>query len=535
MSNVERQNHNPPEIRRRRGHKKSKLGCLECKRRKIKCDEKRPACSRCILSLNNCLYPTPQLPPVTKAREHGLSTPCPSSSLLSASPNLSSYFPKSPSLSDGAREINVFDTTKDPMVSSDIDLYHHYLQHTGHTLTHFRGDKGVLQIGMPTLALKSKTVFHSILAVSAVCICCDLIYKNTPPDPETVQSLLLRGYKYFNLATEKMRESISRADPSETEVLLASSILLVPFATASQQVSHWISSRSASHGSERLLSSTPRDVSVMLRGINSTLQALCTSVSTSYPDVPRGSENEAENSSMLVESDNTSTCPAPSWNHVLFQMVATSSEGAFSRLQARLEQESLARDQRTSDSGLDACIAAFDVLCNIRNTVFSPTQSTAPPPANSRLLKILTSDTQIAPWLLAYAKRPMLPEPGQPLTAWFLSFLVQVPQHYLDLVIPLLDQRLENSTNGPENFARTNLTADQVLALDIYAHWSVLMFLVEEESWWIGVLPSVTLTGLVARYGVDFVDPLTHRPFLVEEQWWPGSMLKIMREFKGCS
>jgi hypothetical protein len=71
-----------------------------------------------------------------------------------------------------------------------------------------------------------------------------------------------------------------------------------------------------------------------------------------------------------------------------------------------------------------------------------------------------------------------------------------------------------------------------VLALDIYAHWSVLMFLVEEESWWIGTLPVVTLAGLVNRYGDGFVNRPGPENGPGKEQWWPGSMLNISRDIK---
>ncbi|OJJ94748.1 hypothetical protein ASPACDRAFT_1877366 [Aspergillus aculeatus ATCC 16872] len=38
----------------RRKHKKSRFGCLECKRRRIKCDERRPTCSQCTISERTC-------------------------------------------------------------------------------------------------------------------------------------------------------------------------------------------------------------------------------------------------------------------------------------------------------------------------------------------------------------------------------------------------------------------------------------------------------------------------------------------------
>ncbi|KAI0905343.1 hypothetical protein F4823DRAFT_611454 [Ustulina deusta] len=40
----------------RRRHKKSRLGCQECKRRHIKCDEKRPTCAHCTITHRNCEY-----------------------------------------------------------------------------------------------------------------------------------------------------------------------------------------------------------------------------------------------------------------------------------------------------------------------------------------------------------------------------------------------------------------------------------------------------------------------------------------------
>ncbi|KAH6970047.1 hypothetical protein HG530_012009 [Fusarium avenaceum] len=46
----------------RRAHRKSRNGCLECKRRHIKCDEHRPNCSNCVTSERACSFPTPPKP-----------------------------------------------------------------------------------------------------------------------------------------------------------------------------------------------------------------------------------------------------------------------------------------------------------------------------------------------------------------------------------------------------------------------------------------------------------------------------------------
>jgi hypothetical protein len=46
----------------RRAHRKSRNGCWECKRRHIKCDENRPACSNCVISERTCSFPAPPTP-----------------------------------------------------------------------------------------------------------------------------------------------------------------------------------------------------------------------------------------------------------------------------------------------------------------------------------------------------------------------------------------------------------------------------------------------------------------------------------------
>ncbi|KJZ74242.1 hypothetical protein HIM_06473 [Hirsutella minnesotensis 3608] len=50
----------PPAKRGRRSNPKVKTGCSNCKQRRIKCDEKRPACTQCVRSGRSCTgYPPP--------------------------------------------------------------------------------------------------------------------------------------------------------------------------------------------------------------------------------------------------------------------------------------------------------------------------------------------------------------------------------------------------------------------------------------------------------------------------------------------
>ncbi|KAI1433055.1 hypothetical protein GGR50DRAFT_688533 [Xylaria sp. CBS 124048] len=51
----------------KRPHRKSRAGCRQCKKRKVKCDEARPACKACILRNERCIYQRTAPPPATRS------------------------------------------------------------------------------------------------------------------------------------------------------------------------------------------------------------------------------------------------------------------------------------------------------------------------------------------------------------------------------------------------------------------------------------------------------------------------------------
>lgn len=52
----------------RRGHTKSRRGCYNCKRRRIKCQESKPACGHCVKGGLKCEYPS--MPVVVHQPQH---------------------------------------------------------------------------------------------------------------------------------------------------------------------------------------------------------------------------------------------------------------------------------------------------------------------------------------------------------------------------------------------------------------------------------------------------------------------------------
>ncbi|KAI1354318.1 C6 zinc finger protein [Xylaria sp. FL0043] len=65
---VVRSNSNQKQRLERRGHTKSRRGCYNCKRRRIKCQETRPSCGHCVKTGLKCEYPL--VPQITHQPQH---------------------------------------------------------------------------------------------------------------------------------------------------------------------------------------------------------------------------------------------------------------------------------------------------------------------------------------------------------------------------------------------------------------------------------------------------------------------------------
>ncbi|KAF3482582.1 C6 zinc finger domain-containing protein [Arthroderma uncinatum] len=72
-------------FRPRRSHRKSKAGCLVCKRRKVKCDEARPGCHNCANYGVACNYPAALTPPSASKDITTVTTSGPSRAMFSMS------------------------------------------------------------------------------------------------------------------------------------------------------------------------------------------------------------------------------------------------------------------------------------------------------------------------------------------------------------------------------------------------------------------------------------------------------------------
>ncbi|KAH8879161.1 hypothetical protein GQ53DRAFT_672670 [Thozetella sp. PMI_491] len=163
-------------LRNRRTHTKSRGGCFECKRRKIKCDEGKPVCAGCIKRETTCTYPDEIIswPPQQENEQRSSSslrpeprdwgpTSAPSPQGSSTKPSAlgdsaPASFPAETVASLGetsAARLGVFDM-------EDMTLWHHFIKSTAETISSPWGEE------LPQLALSCDYLLHGILAAAAL-------------------------------------------------------------------------------------------------------------------------------------------------------------------------------------------------------------------------------------------------------------------------------------------------------------------------------------------------------------------------------
>lgn len=370
------------------------------------------------------------------------------------------------------------------------------------------------------LALQSEAVSHSVLAVSAACLCIDMMECETP-NTDIIRQTLASGLRHHTKALGDAQTMLVNPTVSNVEYLLGNSVLLVPFAFAFEHINHWLICNDPLHGPyEERNRVTPRDAIVLLRGLKSTLASLDADHKAISPGSATASPVSVWDTTSRQGLCAKDLSKQPSRTHTMFPVLAATGNRAFHELRQRVEDTSSSADY----SDASACAAAFRMLNSIRNDIFSPPQSGSAP-INLEVKYDLSQDSllaQVPTWLRSYVLRPAVPYHKERLARSLIGFFFRVPDEFLDLLFPLLDQQAESPMmEWPSQSAE--LSPTQALALDIYAHWLVLMFLIEKESWWVGSFPVVALEGIIERYPLDIVRGGIES---MQDQWWPAIMLR---------
>ncbi|KAH7308744.1 hypothetical protein BKA65DRAFT_469511 [Rhexocercosporidium sp. MPI-PUGE-AT-0058] len=189
----------------RRTHKKSRLGCRECKKRKVKCTEVRPSCSYCIRASCPCVYPisTQTLAPRT-----------PPESTIGSSTSPEAFTATGQSTEN-------FDLL-------DMTLMNHFTAVTA--LTMFSGEKQrlVWQTDIHFKARSNPMLIHGILSIAGLHL--------AVLEPENFSHYRLRALHHHDLGVRLFNQELSNITQENSHILFSFAVMLVAWAYASPMI-----------------------------------------------------------------------------------------------------------------------------------------------------------------------------------------------------------------------------------------------------------------------------------------------------------
>ncbi|KAK0670882.1 putative transcriptional regulatory protein [Cercophora samala] len=494
-----------PEYRTRRPHKKSRNGCLSCKQRRKKCDERRPRCTRCAGRGLSCHYQLRQ-------------------------PQGEEWLPVSPVQSCSPSTLSIHGT--DSLTAEELELLRHYLTHTSRVIPYDQDDLYALQEGFPNLAFRSRTLMNSILALAAVCKCQDIISQTTVDEKhrDQAQALLLIAEDRHRESLRRTQNDISNLHRECYDATLANAPLMVLYILANHSVRiQWAG----------IMPDIPAGfVPTQLQWV-SLIRAAHLAYNGMLSDTDQAPEPCSDTSPDESISPTSPVCqllpdpithifspedgPTKPTRDLFLPILAATFQAALKglRMRAEVKRAEMPADPEIVSSFV--ALQAFEAIADevfaastdVKNSNLSPSSghpSPAAPPPQSRL-------SHVSPWLRNYLARVTMATPTRPFRRTITAFVNRVPAEYLTLV----QSSVEHLFDG---CAVERLVASEGLAVDIFAHWLVLVLLLD-GVWWIGGIGAWELGRIVTVLGHKGLGKLQENT-----NWWPASMYNIYIELK---
>ncbi|KAI1366354.1 hypothetical protein F5Y08DRAFT_327397 [Xylaria arbuscula] len=220
----------------KRPHRKSRAGCKQCKKRKVKCDEAKPRCKACTLRKEPCVYPNiPRPAPSTTRNQLHIGAP-------SALPDRETRS-QSVASGDDVEDIERMDVSAlrrimVPVISEpvfipdqatdmvDMKMLWFYTAHSYHNFSINAGRSSLvdyaLKIKVVEHAFRSSFLMDTIKALSAL----DLRALNQPVPTQKLASYQARAFEGY-------RNAIETADPNDFPALLACSLFMLAMSSQS--------------------------------------------------------------------------------------------------------------------------------------------------------------------------------------------------------------------------------------------------------------------------------------------------------------
>ncbi|CAG8198311.1 unnamed protein product [Penicillium olsonii] len=153
----------------RRSHRKSRAGCVQCKKRKVKCDENKPSCQNCERHGVICSFASPSRLPSAPPAVDFAESPGPSSGPENATSRVTTILPPIPPITPQSlpslHSLAPFPST---LAVFDLELLHHYTTSTCYTLSRSPAVQTVWREEAPRIGFSEPLVLHTLLALTGL-------------------------------------------------------------------------------------------------------------------------------------------------------------------------------------------------------------------------------------------------------------------------------------------------------------------------------------------------------------------------------
>ena len=457
------------------------------------------------------------------------------------------------------------------LAPAEFELLKHYLEHTSKDLTVDADDQYTLQVGIPNLAIQSKPLMKSVLALAAVCKCSDIINKPHGPqigtdDSGQVVELLSLANQYHMESLREIQATLPEA--KQFDNVLANAAMMGMYGSASHNTRIWLA-KTATFADQRLGDFVPklpqwislfRAVHMAYVGLlNNRLGAADMGRSPARSPVsPSASGSMQYEYNVSSRGENQLAFGqrrgAPA-DHPLYPILAATVGSAMVKLHDKAREIAIVQESSpltafyefgppspSSNPDLQACYSALSILNDIIADTFRAGDSTPVSHANLALdvdIEPMGQLSEVSPWLRRYTASITSMVPSRLPRRTIMAFIHKAPTRYLRLVeeaISIVQTEPPPTTDEmdgvwgippPPPLASQPSMAHQ-LAMEIFAHWLVLVILLD-NVWWIGGIGSWELGRVVAsRNDVRWRACLWNK----EEDWWPESMFEVSRQFE---
>jgi hypothetical protein len=428
----------------------------------------------------------------------------------------------------------------------DFELFQHYLEHTSKDLTVGDEEQHTLQIGIPNLACQSKPLMKSVLAISAICKCLDIINRPSAShkDRGQVMELLSLANRYHMESLREVQATLPQI--KRYDHILANAAMMGMYGSGSHCARIWLA-KTATSGDQLKEDLMPRHSQWirLFRAVHMAYDGLLKNTQSPgdtaqfsrdrSPDHMAMSSLQIHHEYKLSSQIEQHRSPI---NHALYPIMAATVGSALTKLRRRAREIAVLEASNGigghdnsitptthGNPEIEACFVALSIFSNIVNETF-PTDDLTPSTPLSFEVDVDPAGqlSEVSPWLRRYTASitSMVPSP---LPRRFIMALIhKVPTKYLNLVEEMLSL-IQTDTSDRDQISWTpEPSIAHQLAVDIFAHWLVLVILLD-NVWWIGDI-GVWELGQIVCFRKEAC--LWNK----DEDWWPESMFEISRHFE---